>query len=175
MVSGGVDSAILYYLLLQENFNTGNKFEIIPYTMLRKEGSRYYAKDVINYVHDLHHLPHTDLNIIGDNTLPETQQVESGIMDVLHKTVDYVYLGIIESREEHSVGWHRFPFKETFHRRYPLLNLQKSHVIDLYIKTGMIELLKMTHSCAVHEITPCNNCNGCIERIWGISEMNLDI
>jgi len=173
LISGGIDSAILYYTLLKENLESGNKFKIIPYTILRKEGSRYYAKNVINYIHKQFNLPEINLNIIGDNTLPEIKQVESGIADILYKQVDYVYLGLIENRKEHLVGWHRFKFTETFHLRYPLLNLQKSHVIDLYVKLNQLNLLKLTYSCAINEIDACGTCNGCLERSWGLNQLNL--
>jgi hypothetical protein len=173
LVSGGIDSAILYYLLIKENIETGQKFNITPYTILRKEGSKHYAIKVLNWIHRHYGLPETQLNVVGDPTLPEIQQVESGITEILHKKIDYIYVGIIEARPEHSVGWFRFPFTETFHRRYPLLNLQKSHVIDLYRKFDVMDLLSVTHSCAVNELVPCGTCNGCNEKNWGLSELGL--
>lgn len=160
-------------MLLKENLLTGNKFKIIPYTILRKEGSKYHAQKVINYIQRCFNLFETELNVVGDNTLPEIQQVESGIKDILHKTVDYVYLGIIESRPEHSQGWWRFKFTETFHRKYPLLNLQKSHVMDLYSQNNLMDLLNLTHSCAVNEVDPCGKCNGCKERQWGAEQLKI--
>ena len=42
-VSGGLDSAILYYLLLLENKLTGNIHEITPLSVMRKEGSKYFS------------------------------------------------------------------------------------------------------------------------------------
>lgn len=173
LISGGIDSAILYFLLIKENMNTGNRFNITPFTMLRKEGSRYYANGVINWIHSYYGLPTIDLNLIGDNTLPEIQQVESAVTEVLHRQVDYVYLGIIESRPEHSINWTRHKFKETFNRKYPFLNLQKSHVIDLYIQFNLFGLLQLTHSCAINEQVKCGYCNGCNERAWGLQEMNI--
>lgn len=173
LVSGGIDSAILYFLLIEENISTGNHFNIIPYTMMRKEGSRYYAKDVINWIHRYYNINEIELNIVGDNTLPELQQVESAIKEILHIVVDFVYLGIIESRPEHSVNWTRPYFKETFHRKYPLLNLQKSHVINLYLQRNIQELLDITYSCAINEQHACGYCNGCNERTWGLIENNL--
>jgi len=172
LVSGGLDSALLYYLILLENQRTGNKFIITPYTILRKEGSKHYAIKVINYIHSLFCLDHIDLNIVGNNQLEEIRQVESGTKDVLI-TNDFVYIGIIESRPEHSINWIRGQFRETMRRRYPLLNLQKSHIIDLFYKLDLVSLIPITHSCAVYEVVPCLNCNGCNERSWGFKEMQI--
>ena len=173
LVSGGVDSAILYYTLLKENFETVNRFKITPYTILRKEGSKHYAIKVINWIQNYFNIAITDLNIIGNPSLPEIKQVESGVLEILTHHVDYVYLGIIESRPEHSINWVRPLWRETFNLKYPLLNLEKSHVIDLYRKFNLFDLLKITHSCALNEIDPCGTCNGCLERQWGLSELGF--
>lgn len=172
LVSGGLDSALLYYLLLKENFDIGSKFSITPYTILRKEGSRHYAIKTINHIHQHFNLPVIELNCVGDNTLPEIQQVESGV-DAALKENDFVYVGIIEAREEHSEGWTRYKFKETFRRKYPLLNLQKSHIVDLIYKSGIESVIPYTHSCAINELVPCEKCNGCKERTWGFDQIKI--
>lgn len=175
LVSGGLDSSILYYVMVKVNLEQNLGWNIRPWTMLRREGSRYHALPVINCIHQQLDLePIEELNLVGDNTLEEIQQVESAAMEILNSYADYLYMGIIQSRPEHSIGWHRHQFRETLRRRYPLLNLEKSHVVDLYIKYDQLELLKLTHSCAVQELTPCGQCNGCRERQWGLSEMDLN-
>lgn len=173
LVSGGMDSAILYFLLIQENINTGNKFNLTPFTMMRKEGSRYYAKNVINWIHRFYGISEIELNLVGDNTLPEIQQVESAIAEIFSKQISFVYIGIIEARPEHSINWFRAKFKETVNRKYPFLNLQKSHVVDLYIRHNLFELLDITYSCAINERIACGHCNGCNERKWGLQIMNV--
>lgn len=173
LVSGGIDSAITYYLLTKLNIENNNIFNITPYTILRKEGSKKYALPIINYVQKKFNLPITDLNVVGDNTLPEIQQVDSGVNDIFNKGADFVYLGIISARDEHRVNWSKFKFAETVRKKYPLLNLEKSHVIDLYIQHNLLDLLEMTYSCAIDEINACNSCNGCNERNWGLKEMGL--
>lgn len=175
LVSGGIDSAILYYLLTKLNVENNNQFIITPYTILRKEGSKTYALPIINYVQNKFNLPITSLNVVGDNTLPEIQQVESGVKDMFKNGEEYAYLGIIDSREEHSVNWLRWKPVETFNRRYPLLNLQKSHVIDLYKQYNLLDFLELTYSCALNEINACGNCNGCNERKWGLQQVGLPL
>ena len=173
LVSGGVDSAILYFLLHLENNLTGNKFIITPYTIMRKEGSRYYSKPVQDWIHNYFNLPNIELNVVGNNTLPEAQQVSSGINDIFEKQTDFLYLGIIQSRPEHSIGWARPKFTETDKVRLPFLNLQKNHVIDLYRQFNVLELLNLTYSCAINETDACGYCNGCNERTWGFNDLRL--
>lgn len=169
LVSGGLDSAILYYLLLKLNMEN-NYFQITPYTILRKEGSKNYAIKVINHIHNLLNLNSIELNLVGNNTLPEVQQVDSGVKDILQKN-DFAFVGIIEARPEHSIGWQRFKFYPTQRIKYPLLNLQKSHIVDLIYQNNLESILSVTHSCAIDELVPCGYCNGCNERSWGFKEM----
>lgn len=173
LISGGIDSALLYYLILKENYDTGNNFIITPYSMMRKEGSRIFAIKVTEYIHSLFNIPTEKLNIVGDNSLEENKQVESAISDVM-KENDFVYLGIIEAQPQHLVNWETPRFKETINRRYPFLTLNKSHIIDLTIKLNLAHLFSITHSCAINEEIPCNNCNGCNERTWGFEQLGLN-
>ena len=170
LVSGGIDSALLYFLLLKENHLLGNPYTITPYTILRKEGSRNYALKVINHINTIVGLPQQELSIVGNNTLPEIQQVDSGVMEI-QLSNDFVYVGVIESREEHSIGWYRHNFQESERIKYPLRNLQKSHVIDLIYQFNIESVLPLTHSCAIDEINLCGYCNGCHERVWGFTEI----
>lgn len=167
MLSGGIDSALLYCLVLLENNNIGNVFKIYPYTIVRKDGSYDAAKRVNDFIATQFNLSN-DLEIVGDGTLHEMAQVSSGITDVL-KTNDFAYCGIIESRPEHSIGWIRPQFRESFRVKYPLLNLQKSHVIDILYKYNLDTLLTLTHSCNFPKV--CGECNGCRERAWGINQL----
>lgn len=172
LISGGIDSALLYYLMLKENLDTGNKFIITPYSMMRKEGSKYFAIKVTEYVNSLFNISTEKLNIVGDNSLEEIKQVSSAVDDVL-KENDFVYLGIIEAQPQHLVNWATLNFKETINRRYPFLTLNKSHIIDLVINLNLTHLFSITHSCAINEEVPCNNCNGCNERSWGFEQLGL--
>ena len=47
LISGGIDSALLYYLLLKEIQDQHTDHTVVPIYITRKEGSRYYAVPVI--------------------------------------------------------------------------------------------------------------------------------
>jgi hypothetical protein len=169
LVSGGMDSALLYYLLIRLNVEQGFIHKITPYTILRKDGSCQYAQPVIDYVHDQFDLPHVSTEIVGDPTLPESLQVESGCNDVLAKS-NILYLGLIEELAIHTIGW-RDPIKwtETQDRKYPFRNLNKSHIVDLIYYFEQQALFELTHSCNMPG--KCGSCNGCNERQWGFDQL----
>lgn len=172
-ISGGIDSAILYYMLLKVNEELENIHEIVPFTVLRKEGSRHFAKPVVAHVNSHYKLPYVDPIIVGDNTLPETEQVKSGLQDVWKLKFDRAYTGLIQQLPEHMIGWSSIPYQQTQRFKAPFCHLNKSHVVDLIIKLDQSALFYITHSCDIHEISRCNSCNGCNERSWGFQQLNL--
>lgn len=172
LVSGGIDSAILYFMIIQENIRLGNLHDIIPLTVSRKEGSVYFAGPVVEHVHRYFNIPLVPHLTVGDNTLVEIKQVTSGMHDAFAMGCEKVYLGIIVQLEQHAIGWDR-PFmiqSEKF--RLPFLNVNKSHIIDLVRRVNQECLFHITHSC-VHEFGRCNHCNGCNERSWGFDQLNI--
>lgn len=171
-VSGGLDSAILYFLLVQENINTGSKHTILPLTVSRKEGSKYFARAVVEYVQTYFNLPLQPPLDVGDNTLYEPTQVTSGIQDALKVGCDMVYLGLITQLPEHMIGWERPRIEESLMFKAPFNDVCKSHVVDIIHRLGQSGLYYLTHSCD-HELGRCGHCNGCTERKWGFSQMNL--
>ena len=172
-ISGGIDSAILYYMLLQENKNLGNLHEITPFTVLRKEGSKHFAKPVIAHINSCYELPYLDPIIVGDNTLSEEEQVKSGVRDVWKLGFNRAYTGLIEQLPQHMIDWTPIPYQESYRFKAPLCNLNKSHIIDLIIQLNQSALFYITHSCSVQEIGRCNYCNGCNERKWAFDQLSL--
>jgi len=170
LVSGGMDSALLYYLLVKLNVEQGFTHKITPYTILRKDGSCQFAQSIIDYVHNQFKLPQVLTEIVGDTTLSETQQVESGCRDVLEKS-NILYLGLIEELAIHTIGW-RDPVKwiEEETRKYPFKNLNKSHIVDLIYHFNQETLFELTRTCNISG-PRCGSCNGCNERQWGFDQL----
>jgi len=171
-VSGGIDSALLYYLLMKLNAES-NTHKIIPFTLLRKEGSKHYAKPIINYINQLFGKPEQELTVVGNVQLAEDQQVKSGVQSVLHNgnLADIAYVGVIQTLDIHMVGWQPILTKEGPKFKTPFMNLNKSHIIDLVLQFKQEYLFEISHSC-IYDIGRCGNCNGCNERSWGFSQLN---
>ncbi len=171
-ISGGLDSAVLYFLILLKNKSLGNLHEIVPITIHRKEGSKHFAKLVISYVNACHGLTPPDTLIVGDTTLPEIEQVKSGVLEAYSLGFDIVYVGVIKQLPEHMIGYEIIPYGESYEFRVPFKLLDKSNVIDIAKQFKQEGLFQITHSCDIHEIGRCNTCNGCRERIWGFSQLD---
>ena len=173
MVSGGIDSTLLYYLLQYLKKTQKTNHVIRPFMVPRKEGSTIFAKPMVNHVHGLLDLPPSYPTIVGNNIVEESKQVESGIIKaVTFAKIEIIYIGALYIRPEHLIGLERPITIETDIIKFPLLHLEKSHVIDLYYKLGIENILQYTHSCIKNEETPCGICHGCAERIWGFNELN---
>jgi 7-cyano-7-deazaguanine synthase in queuosine biosynthesis len=170
-ISGGIDSAILYYLILLKNKTLGNLHEIIPITIHRKEGSKHFAKLVINYVNACHDIEPCEALIVGDTTLPENQQVKSGVLEAYSLGFNIVFVGVITQLPEHMIGFEIIPYLESFSFRVPFKLLDKSNVIDIIRQFKQEGMFHITHSCDIYEIGRCNKCNGCRERAWGFSKL----
>lgn len=172
LVSGGIDSAILYWILNYLNSQHGWKHTIKPFTIHRREGSPVHAPMVIDYVNNYFSI-NNKITIVGNNTLPEPQQVASGVREVFESHLaNVLYLGNIKMFPEHAVGWSIPKIQDTHMVRSPMLHLNKSHVLDLVIRCNQPELFKITHSC-IHSSGRCYKCNGCNERSWGFEQLGI--
>lgn len=173
LVSGGIDSAILLHLIYQQNELMGNIHKIIPLTVARKEGSKYFACYVVRQVQQHFNLQYEPPFCVGDNTVFEPKQVTTGMAHAVDLGCDLLFLGVIEQREEHALHWNRIFVHDTLLCRFPFSKVQKSHVIDLVRLAKQEALFHITHSCD-EEVGKCGQCNGCRERAWGFSQLEME-
>jgi hypothetical protein len=172
-ISGGMDSAILYYLLLKANAEQGNLHQIIPFTVNRTEGSRYFTRPVIAHVHSQFNIPYKDPHEVGDPSLPGHLQVMSGATSVMHMGFNSIYGGVITQLPEHIIGYDPAPTGDTEIIKLPFKDITKGYIIDLIVRHKQEALFYLTHSCSILEIGKCNSCNGCNERNWGFAQCGL--
>ena len=170
LVSGGIDSVLLYYLLLYCKYKN-NSSHIIQPIIIQRPADHHVTKLMVNKVNALFGYDLLPMRL-GDLSLPAHRQVESAVRQAF--TIlgfEYMYLGIIEVQPQHAVGITVINVPEILGIGYPLKNLTKCHIIDLYYKMEIQELLKYTNSCDQQniELQPCGMCNGCRERDWGLA------
>jgi hypothetical protein len=172
-ISGGLDSAILYYLLIKTNLAQGNLHQITPFTVNRTEGSKYFARPVIAHVHSQFNLPYKEPLIVGDPSLPGHLQVLSGATSAFHMGFELLFGGVITQLPEHTIGDEKTPVEENDTIKFPFKDLTKGYIIDLIVRHNQQALFYLTHSCSILEIGKCNSCNGCNERNWGFAQCDL--
>ena len=174
LVSGGTDSVLLYYLLLYCKYRN-NSSHIIQPIIIQRPADQHVTKLMVNKVNAL--FDHDLLPMrLGDLSLPAHQQVESAVRQAFTiLNFEYLYLGIIEVQPQHAVGITVIDTPNFLRIAYPFKYLTKSHIIDLYFKMGIQELLQHTNSCDQQQIAlqPCGVCNGCREREWGLAECGI--
>ena len=170
LISGGIDSAILYYLILLENIKMGNIHEIVPCIVPRSQLSNRLAVAVVKQVQRSLNLPYVKPVKVGDGSLPDHRQVSSGMAEAASAGFKKLYLGVIVRLPEHSIGWVVVKIVDTSLQKVPMINLDKSHIIDLVIKMKQECLFHITSSC---DLTTgrCGQCNGCVEREWGFKQV----
>lgn len=172
-ISGGIDSAVLYYLVHKENRRLGNLHQVVPLVVKRKEGSRYFAPLVIAYVNSLFGLDYNEPIYVGNPNLPEGDQVKSGVREALRLQFYQVYIGVIDQLPEHTIGWTQSFGHEDYFYKIPFVNLKKDQILKLAIDNNIEPLFHITHGCVNKEIGRCGDCNGCNERRWGFSQLGL--
>lgn len=159
-VSGGLDSAILYYLMLKENQN------IVPLLVFKNTDQRQYAANVIDYVQSQFGLHQTPL-------LLKSKNIRQAVSEAAGLGFDLVYVGVIKELDEFLVGWESNNFNDTGFCRGPLKHLDKSEIVGLIRKNNLEQLFSITHSCATQSQGRCLVCNRCRERAWGFSQLDL--
>ena len=142
LVSGGLDSALLYYLL-QKLVN--EKYSIEPFIINRNnDGSDLYAQPVIDFIHKTLGKPLQTATTLFINEQNPDLQVTAGMNEINFNHVNIVYIGLIETLPIHSIGISKI-YKPMDNNKfvYPFKNLNKSHIVDLLKQFNLEELIKM--------------------------------
>lgn len=174
LVSGGLDSALLYYLIRKLTLSD-DRYSVIPYTITRNDGSSRYAQPVIDYVHEILGIEQQDSINLDISETDSELQVAAGMRELYKTNRNRIYIGIIQTLEEHALHGVPNPYvpvnSEMFN--YPLKDLTKAHVVQLIIQLGLEKLFTLTHSCVYDIDTLCGTCNRCNERAWAFSQLGL--
>jgi hypothetical protein len=177
MISGGADSTLLFWLLLNENKNENLKCNIIPFCVDRLNGSKEHSYRVVNFLKKYLNIDIPDPIIVGNPDVHHSKQVYSGLLDIKNKyNIDTIYVGGTQNPPHGSVKG-PYPYRPTSsdYNRFdlnPFLYCDKRHIIYLYIKYNLLELLDITHSCGVWNHGKCLACFSCSERFWALSEVS---
>jgi hypothetical protein len=174
LVSGGLDSALLYYLIRKLTL-TDNRFSVVPYTITRNDGSSRYAQPVIDYVHEILGIEQQYATKLDIDETDSELQVAAGMRELGNTDRNLIYIGIIQTLEEHALHGVPKPYVPTNSERfnYPLKDLNKAHIVQLIIQLGLEKLFTLTHSCVYDIDTPCGHCNRCNERAWAFTQLGL--
>jgi 7-cyano-7-deazaguanine synthase in queuosine biosynthesis len=164
-VSGGLDSAILYYMVLQANANS--RHTIVPITIIRTFTSVQTIQDMLNYVHSVFNLPAIKPTILTGS------QVAPAVQEAYNLGYDRVYVGIIKELPEFLIGWESSSHPENVFFKTPFKDMTKVDIVKLVKEQQQETLFHITHSCANTVIGRCKECNRCRERKWAFDSLAL--
>lgn len=159
-ISGGLDSALLYYLLLKENKN------VTPLLVVKNQNQQKYAIDVITYVQELHKVA------ISPRLLKNTD-IKLAAQEAIDLGFTPLYFGVIKELDEFLVDWESNNFVENKWIKGPLKDFDKSEIVKMIIENKIEHLFSITHSCAKQSQGRCGVCNRCRERAWAFSQLGL--
>ena len=192
--TGGVDSALLLYLLAKLNNEQSIPYFIQPIVIDNRLGS---ADDSTNKFAAgiAEHWPRISDTIrsfsktfpnsqilplvkkTADPTKVQTSQIEPAVYS-FYKQGNYqrIYSGINEVPGEDEVpGGYVRPSKELIvHPWYaPFYDLKKTHIMDIIIQLDSLEILELCTKCPRHVNLEDNICSSfnCRERWWGLSKL----
>jgi 7-cyano-7-deazaguanine synthase in queuosine biosynthesis len=169
LVSGGIDSAILYYLMLLYNLKNNNRHNITHYHIFHNNIFANSAEQIIRHINNQFNIPFNGLNFIGDGTLDDIYRIPQACREVITKQ-SVVYCGHIKVLPEHSINVnYDTNWKESHLVKYPFKDLNKSHIVDLVIQNNCTKLFGLSHSCVNGKI--CNLCNRCNELNWAFKTL----
>jgi hypothetical protein len=175
LLSGGLDSAVLLYLMLLECKNKQITPYIQPFTIEKSDRSYEFVPKILDYFNDMFGISLPPTIPVGDSILHHTQQTRSAYFDIIesHPEIDVIYMGTNAIPPEPLVGLApvRVDTSNVENLKVPFFDLYKTHIIEMVYAYNIEPLLNITHSCTEQALTPCNMCWQCNERIWAFRKL----
>ena len=177
LLSGGLDSAVLLYLILIEYQSKLITPKIQAFTVNDDESSINYATEIINYVNRKFKLTLPDPIIVGDPKAHHSQIVRSGFKEIIstHRYIDFTFISLNQNPPESTTfcGLAPYRFKQSPSPELlaPFTDLIKHEIIDLIYRFDALELIDLTHTCSKHSYGRCNKCWHCNEREWAFNKL----
>jgi hypothetical protein len=168
-LSGGMDSALLLYLLRQQFSNS-----IYPITVPKHDGAVNYIDGIISWVETAIDKKIEPPIILGNPDLHHDAILGHAIRKCLgHNMCDLYFVGDnIYPTDILPNGPNRVKYN---HPRiiYPLFDLHKTDILKLYVEYNIMELLHFTHTCTEVSVGRCQTCWQCKERQWAFEQLSI--
>jgi len=172
LLSGGIDSAILLYLLLKDN----NNINIQPFTIPKFDGAIKHAKIVIKHFNEKFNLKIPETIGIGDPTIYHRLQSKTAVEEIFKKyPVDFLFIGINQNPPElNDLPGAPLRSKKSDNPKIilPFVDLLKTDILEFMFKYHQDDLADITHSCTEQNEGRCEVCWQCRERKWAFSKLN---
>jgi 7-cyano-7-deazaguanine synthase in queuosine biosynthesis len=176
LVSGGVDSTILLFLLLQENAGRVpvKTFTFAPRNNLLGDVSLNTVAKILPWLEARFqtNIPHM--------IIKRTSYIRRAVEDISLIEDGYVYTGCNKVMYDEFTPTIYIPNDTppvrgdafgVVHLR-PFINRDKIEIMHEFVMHDIIELLHLTKSCGISEV-PCRGCYFCMERQWAAAYLGI--
>lgn len=174
LLSGGLDSAVLLYLLIK-NYPT---ITIQPFTIPKHDGAILYVDPVIEYFNKKFNLSIPSTITVGDPNAYHRLQSKTATKEIFERyNVDKLFIAINQNPPELSAlpGAPLRDKKSTNPKiLLPFVDLYKDDILRIMIEENQEDLANITHSCTEQKIGRCGLCWQCTERKWAFSQLGLE-
>lgn len=186
LVSGGLDSAILLFLLLKEIKDFNLDVDLTVYNVPNvNDGAMVYSKQVVDYL-EKHFETKINLKNVGSGSASPLQLITSPAKLLLETgEIDVLYSGQNQFPEE-AKTWQAYKnaqglFKrkspyapESNQAKFPFIRLHKHHILEIYRQYDILDFASITHSCTTKVQGKCMECLWCKERTWAFTKLGLE-
>jgi hypothetical protein len=167
MLSGGMDSTLLLYLLAKNIDN------IITFTIPKTDGAKHYVQPIIDWVNQKLDKQVKKPKFIGNPLI-----YHANIINVALKSIETDYdilyfAGNVYPDDILPGGPTRVRRNHPKHRQ-PFFDCYKTDIVQAYVRYDIMDLVELTHTCTEREFGRCNTCWQCRERIWAFSELQIE-
>jgi hypothetical protein len=166
-LSGGMDSALLLYLLAQKTT------KIQTFTVPKHDGAERYVAPIVSWVNNKLNYNLPAPMIVGNPNATHQMQVNTGLFSVYHICDVFYFAGNSYPEDVLPNGPRRIQ-RMNPKEQQPFFHLYKTDIVKMYVSFGIMDLLPLTHTCTEQYIGRCNVCWQCRERAWAFRECGLE-
>lgn len=182
MLSGGLDSAILLYIILKEAKEKNIKLEIQPFSIPKYDGSYLFVEGILEYLKNIFKIDIPNTILVGDPNAHHTQQSKTAVLEIFQKysEIDFIYFATNQNPTKdfdyslYPAG--SFPNRVTKSEHLkvimPFIDMYKDQILKILFDHNQVELLNLTHSCTEQKTGRCGRCFQCNERAWAFRQLN---
>jgi 7-cyano-7-deazaguanine synthase in queuosine biosynthesis len=178
MLSGGLDSAVLLYLLLKED----NTIAIQPFSIPKHDGSHLFVPGILKHFENYFNITIPNTILVGDPEAHHSQQSTTAVKQILteYPKIDFVYFATNQN-PTHSFDYSQFS-PDGFPNRVqgpthpkilmPFIKMHKDEILKILFDNDQQALLSLTHSCTERKTGRCGQCFQCNERAWAFDQLD---
>lgn len=173
LLSGGLDSAVLLYLIIRDY----PSIDIQPFTIPKHDGAILYADPVISHFNKKFNLEIPKTISVGDPNVYHRLQSKVAVKEIFKRCdVDKLFIAINQNPPELADlpgAPQRDQKSDNPKILFPFVELYKDAIVKIMVDEGQLDLADITHTCTEQQVGRCDRCWQCTERAWAFSKLNI--